>query len=326
MGFNQFLSSIFGNKSTRDMKEIQPWVNKVKAVYPEIQQLDNDALRAKTQELKAYIRNSATEQRAKVDELKAKVESTELEDREELFNQIDKLEKEILDLYEKALDEVLPTAFAIMKDTARRFSENEEVVVSATDFDRQLAATKDFVRIEDDKAIYANHWKAGGNEITWNMVHYDVQLFGGVVLHKGKIAEMATGEGKTLVATLPVFLNALTGNGVHVVTVNDYLSKRDSEWMGPLYMFHGLSVDCIDKYQPNSDARRKAYLADITFGTNNEFGFDYLRDNMAISPKDLVQRQHNYAIVDEVDSVLIDDARTPLIILSPRETTSCLNS
>ena len=223
----------------------------------------------------------------------------------------------ILDIYEKALDEVLPTAFAIVKDTARRFTENEEIVVTATDFDRQLAATKDFVRIEDDKAIYVNHWKAGGNEITWNMVHYDVQLFGGVVLHKGKIAEMATGEGKTLVATLPVFLNALTGNGVHVVTVNDYLSKRDSEWMGPLYMFHGLSVDCIDKYQPNSDARRKAYLADITFGTNNEFGFDYLRDNMAISPKDLVQRQHNYAIVDEVDSVLIDDARTPLIISGP---------
>ena len=292
-------------------------MNKVKAVYPEIQQLDNDSLRAKTQELKAYIRNSAAEQRAKVDELKAKVESTELEDREELFNQIDKLEKEILDIYEKALDEVLPTAFAIVKDTARRFAENEEIVVTATDFDRQLAATKDFVRIEDDKAIYVNHWQAGGNEITWNMVHYDVQLFGGVVLHKGKIAEMATGEGKTLVATLPVFLNALTGNGVHVVTVNDYLSKRDSEWMGPLYMFHGLSVDCIDKYQPNSEARRRAYLADITFGTNNEFGFDYLRDNMAISPKDLVQRQHNYAIVDEVDSVLIDDARTPLIISGP---------
>ena len=317
MGFNEFLSSIFGNKSTRDMKEIQPWVNKVKAVYPEIEKLDNDALRAKTQELKTYIRNSAAEQRAKVDELKAKVESTELEDREALFNQIDKIEKEILDIYEKALDEVLPTAFAIVKDTARRFSENEEIVVTATDFDRQLAATKDFVRIEDDKAIYVNHWQAGGNEVTWNMVHYDVQLFGGVVLHKGKIAEMATGEGKTLVATLPVFLNALTGNGVHVVTVNDYLSKRDSEWMGPLYMFHGLSVDCIDKHQPNSDARRKAYLADITFGTNNEIGFDYLRDNMAISPKDLVQRQHNYAIVDEVDSVLIDDARTPLIISGP---------
>ena len=268
-------------------------------------------------QLKAYIRNSAASQRAKVDELKATVETTELEKREELFAQIDKIEKEILEIYEKALDEVLPAAFAIVKSTARRFTENEEISVTANDFDRQLAATKDFVRIEGDKAIYKNHWMAGGNEITWNMVHYDVQLFGGVVLHKGKIAEMATGEGKTLVATLPVFLNALTGNGVHVVTVNDYLSKRDSEWMGPLYMFHGLSVDCIDKHQPNSDARRRAYLADITFGTNNEFGFDYLRDNMAISPKDLVQRQHNYAIVDEVDSVLIDDARTPLIISGP---------
>ena len=311
------MSSIFGNKSSRDMKEIQPWVNKIKAVYPEIAKLDNDALRAKTQELKEYVRNSATTQRAKVDELKAKVEQTEIEDREALFNQIDKIEKEILDIYEKALDDVLPQAFAIVKDTARRFAENEEIVVTATDFDRKLAATKDFVRIEDDKAIYQNHWMAGGNEVVWNMVHYDVQLFGGVVLHKGKIAEMATGEGKTLVATLPVFLNALTGNGVHVVTVNDYLSKRDSEWMGPLYMFHGLSVDCIDKYQPNSEPRRRAYMADITFGTNNEFGFDYLRDNMAISPRDLVQRQHNYAIVDEVDSVLIDDARTPLIISGP---------
>ena len=317
MGFNEFLSSIFGNKSSRDMKEIQPWVNKVKAAYPEVAALDHDGLRAKTEELKAYIRNSAATQRAKVEELKAKVEETELEEREGLFNQIDKIEKEILEIYEKALDDVLPVAFSIVKDTARRFTENEEIVVTATDFDRYLATCKDFVRIEDDKAIYRNHWIAGGNEMTWNMVHYDVQLFGGVVLHKGKIAEMATGEGKTLVATLPVFLNALTGNGVHVVTVNDYLSKRDSEWMGPLYMFHGLSVDCIDKHQPNSDARRKAYLADITFGTNNEFGFDYLRDNMAISPKDLVQRKHNYAIVDEVDSVLIDDARTPLIISGP---------
>ena len=317
MGFNEFLSSIFGNKSTRDMKEIQPWVEKIKAAYPEVAKLDNDALRAKTEELKAYIHDSAAEQRAKVEELKASVEDTELEKREDLFNQIDKIEKEILEIYEKALDEVLPTAFSIVKETAKRFSENEEIVVTATDFDRQLAATKDFVRIEGDKAIYQNHWIAGGNDTVWNMVHYDVQLFGGVVLHKGKIAEMATGEGKTLVATLPVFLNALTGNGVHVVTVNDYLAKRDSEWMGPLYMFHGLSVDCIDKHQPNSDARRKAYLADITFGTNNEFGFDYLRDNMAISPKDLVQRQHNYAIVDEVDSVLIDDARTPLIISGP---------
>ena len=317
MGFNEFLSSIFGNKSTRDMKEIKPWVEKIKAAYPEIEKLDNDALRAKTEELKKYIHESATAERAKVEELKASIESLELEDREEVFAQIDKIEKEILDKYEKALDEVLPVAFSIVKATAKRFTENEEIVVTATDFDRQLAATKDFVRIEGDKAIYQNHWIAGGNDTVWNMVHYDVQLFGGVVLHKGKIAEMATGEGKTLVATLPVFLNALTGNGVHVVTVNDYLAKRDSEWMGPLYMFHGLSVDCIDRHQPNSDARRQAYLADITFGTNNEFGFDYLRDNMAISPKDLVQRQHNYAIVDEVDSVLIDDARTPLIISGP---------
>ena len=277
MGFNEFLSSIFGNKSTRDMKEIQPWVDKIKAAYPEVEKLDNDGLRAKTQELKQYIYNSATQERAKVEELKASIESIELEDREEVFAQIDKLEKEILEIYEKALEEVLPVAFSIVKDTARRFTENEEIVVTATDFDRTLAATKDFVRIEGDKAIYQNHWNAGGNDTIWNMIHYDVQLFGGVVLHKGKIAEMATGEGKTLVATLPVFLNALTGNGVHVVTVNDYLAKRDSEWMGPLYMFHGLSVDCIDRHQPNSDARRQAYLADITFGTNNEFGFDSCR-------------------------------------------------
>ena len=317
MGFNELLSKLFGNKSTRDMKEIQPWVEKIKAAYPDIEKLSNDELRAKTLELKQYIQQSATEEKEKIEELKASVESTEMEDREELFVQIDKLEKEVLDKYEKALDEVLPVVFSIVKDTARRFTENEEIVVTATDFDRQLAATKDFVRIEGDKAVYQNHWIAGGNDTKWNMIHYDVQLFGGVVLHKGKIAEMATGEGKTLVATLPVFLNALTGNGVHVVTVNDYLSKRDSEWMGPLYEFHGLSVDCIDKHQPNSDARRKAYLADITFGTNNEFGFDYLRDNMAGSPRDLVQRQHNYAIVDEVDSVLIDDARTPLIISGP---------
>ena len=317
MGFNEFLSSIFGNKSTRDMKEIQPWVEKIKAAYPDVEKLSHDELRAKTQELKKYIYDSASEERAKIEELKAKVEATELEDREDLFTQIDKLEKDILEKYEKALEDVLPVAFSIVKETARRFTENAEIVVTATDFDRHLAATKDFVRIEDDKAIYQNHWLAGGTEVTWNMIHYDVQLFGGVVLHQGKISEMATGEGKTLVATLPVFLNALTGNGVHVVTVNDYLSKRDSEWMGPLYEFHGLSVDCIDKHQPNSEARRQAYLADITFGTNNEFGFDYLRDNMAISPKDLVQRQHNYAIVDEVDSVLIDDARTPLIMSGP---------
>ncbi|MBR1719947.1 MAG: preprotein translocase subunit SecA, partial [Phocaeicola sp.] len=318
MGFNEFVGKLFGNKATRDMKEIKPWVDKIKAVYPSISQLSNDELRARTVELKARIQAPVAETKQKIAELKAKVETLEIEEREPVFNQIDKLEKEVLEIYEKALDEALPEAFAIMKDTARRFTENEEIVVTATDFDRTLAGQgKDFIRIEDDKAIYKNHWIAGGNEITWNMIHYDVQLFGGVVLHQGKIAEMATGEGKTLVATLPVFLNALTGNGVHMVTVNDYLSKRDSEWMGPLYEFHGLSVDCIDKHQPNSEARRKAYLADITFGTNNEFGFDYLRDNMAISPQDLVQRSHNYAIVDEVDSVLIDDARTPLIISGP---------
>ena len=300
------------------MKEIKPWVDKVKAVYPEISKLSNDELRARTVELKKYIKDSAVEECKKIEELKATIEETDIEKREPIFAQIDKLEKEVLDKYEKALDEIHPQAFAIVKDTARRFTENAELVVTATDFDRLLAAQgKDFVRIEGDKAIWQNHWLAGGNEMTWEMVHYDVQLFGGTVLHKGKIAEMATGEGKTLVATLPVFLNALTGNGVHVVTVNDYLAKRDSEWMGPLYQFHGLSVDCIDKHQPNSDARRRAYLADITFGTNNEFGFDYLRDNMATSPNDLVQRKHNYAIVDEVDSVLIDDARTPLIISGP---------
>ena len=317
MDINKVLSKLFGNKSTRDMKLIQPWVEKVKAAYPAISALDNDALRAKTKELQQRIQGSADDLKEKIAELKGKIEETPLEDREVIFNRIDKLEKEVLDRYEKALDEALPEAFAIVKDTARRFSENAEIEVTATDFDRELAATHDFVRIDGDKAVYQNHWVAGGNDMTWNMVHYDVQLFGGVVLHQGKIAEMATGEGKTLVATLPVFLNALTGNGVHVVTVNDYLAKRDSEWMGPLYMFHGLSVDCIDKHQPNSEARRRAYRADITFGTNNEFGFDYLRDNMAMSPKDLVQRAHNYAIVDEVDSVLIDDARTPLIISGP---------
>ena len=317
MDINKILSKLFGNKSTRDMKLIQPWVEKVKAAYPAIQQLDNDGLRAKTKELQHNIQSSADDLKAKIDELKAKIDATPIEDRAVIFNQIDKLEEQVLDRMEEALTAALPDAFAIVKDTARRFSENDTIEVTATDFDRELAAMHDFVRIEGDKAIYQNHWLAGGNDLKWNMVHYDVQLFGGVVLTQGKIAEMATGEGKTLVATLPVFLNALTGNGVHVVTVNDYLAKRDSEWMGPLYMFHGLSVACIDKHQPNSESRRRAYQADITFGTNNEFGFDYLRDNMAMSPKDLVQRRHNYAIVDEVDSVLIDDARTPLIISGP---------
>ena len=317
MDINNILKKLFGNKSTRDMKEIQPHVEKIKQVFESIDALDNDALRAKTQELRDQVQHSVDDLRAEISREKEKVETLPLEDRESVFNHIDKLEKEVLDRLETELDKVMYEAFAIMKSTARRFAQNSEVVVTATDFDRTLAATHDFVTIEDDKAIYHNHWVAGGNDMQWNMIHYDVQLFGGVVLHKGKIAEMATGEGKTLVATLPVFLNALTGNGVHVVTVNDYLAKRDSEWMGPLYMFHGLSVDCIDKHRPNSEARRRAYRADITFGTNNEFGFDYLRDNMAVSPKDLVQRAHNYAIVDEVDSVLIDDARTPLIISGP---------
>ncbi len=317
MGFNEFLTKLFGNKSQRDLKEITPYVEKVKAVYPSIKELSNDELRGRIDAIKQRIQDYVADERAKVNSLREGIDGKELEEREAIWTEVDKIEKEITDKMEVVLEEVLPEVFAIVKDTARRFAENPEVVVTANDFDRDLATRFNFVRIEGDKAIYANHWMAGGNEITWDMVHYDVQLFGGVVLHKGKIAEMATGEGKTLVATLPVFLNALTRNGVHVVTVNDYLSKRDSEWMGPLYMFHGLSVDCIDKHQPNSDARRRAYMADITFGTNNEFGFDYLRDNMATSPKDLVQRKHNYAIVDEVDSVLIDDARTPLIISGP---------
>jgi len=319
MNFNRILKSLFGDKSSRDMKLIQPLVEKVKAVSPQVEKLDNDALRQRTKVLQQQVQDSAKEQKARIAELKATIENTPIDERADIFAQIDKIEKEVLDIYEKALDEVMPEVYAIVKETARRFAENEETVVTATDFDRELAADprKDFITIDGDKAIYHNHWTAGGNDLKWEMIHYDVQLFGGVVLHQGKIAEMATGEGKTLVATLPVFLNALTGNGVHVVTVNDYLAKRDSEWMGPLYMFHGLSVDCIDKHQPNSEARRKAYQADITFGTNNEFGFDYLRDNMAISPADLVQRAHNYAIVDEVDSVLIDDARTPLIISGP---------
>ncbi len=319
MNFNNFLKKLFGDKSTRDMKLIQPFVESVKAVYPEIKALDNDQLRAKTKDIQQFVQASANTQTAEIAELKSKIEDTPIDAREQIFNQIDKLEKEVLDIYEKSLNEIMPVAFSIVKETARRFAENEETVVTATDFDRELAAdpSKDFVTLDGDKAIYHNHWTAGGNDLKWEMVHYDVQLFGGVVLHQGKIAEMATGEGKTLVATLPVFLNALTGNGVHVVTVNDYLAKRDSEWMGPLYEFHGLSVDCIDKHRPNSEERRRAYQADITFGTNNEFGFDYLRDNMAVSPADLVQRQHNYAIVDEVDSVLIDDARTPLIISGP---------
>ncbi|MEE1174117.1 MAG: preprotein translocase subunit SecA [Paludibacteraceae bacterium] len=317
MGFSQLLAKLFGTKSQRDLKEIMPYIDKVKAIEPTIQNLTNDELRARLQTIRADIQGRGAQLKSEIDALKANIEQTDLTEREKLYAEVDKREKEIIDSQEKALDEHLPEVFAIIKDTARRFAQNPEIEVNATDFDRQLAVKFDFVSIEGDKAVYQNSWEAGGNRLTWDMVHYDVQLIGGVALHKGKIAEMATGEGKTLVATLPVFLNALAGNGVHVVTVNDYLAKRDSEWMGPLYMFHGLSVDCIDKHRPNSDGRRDAYNADITFGTNNEFGFDYLRDNMASSPSDLVQRKHHYAIVDEVDSVLVDDARTPLIISGP---------
>ena len=317
MGFNEFLTKIFGNKAQRDLKEVSPVVNKIKEIYPSIEKLSHDKLRERTAAIREQLQNAVKAERNRIEEIRAEVERTELDKREKLYKEIDDLDKKILDTLEVELDKVLPEVFAIVKDTARRFAQNDTIEVTATDFDRQLAIKHDFVEIEGDKAIYHNEWEAGGNMHKWDMIHYDVQLFGGVVLHKGKIAEMATGEGKTLVATLPVFLNALTGNGVHVVTVNDYLSKRDSEWMGPLYMFHGLSVDCIDKHRPNSEERRRAYNADITFGTNNEFGFDYLRDNMASAPIDLVQRKHNYAIVDEVDSVLIDDARTPLIISGP---------
>ncbi len=317
MGFNDFLGKILGNKAQRDLKEITPFVDRIKAVYEEIVILSNDELRAHTETLKTRIQDYVAPEFTRIAELKASIEETEIDLREKIYTEIDKLEKEITAKYEVILDEVLPEAFSIMKDTARRLTENTEIVVTANDFDRDLATKHDFVTIHGDKAHYKNEWTAGGTPIKWEMVHYDVQLFGGVVLHKGKISEMGTGEGKTLVATLPVFLNALTRNGVHLVTVNDYLSKRDSEWMGPLYMFHGLTVDCIDKHKPNSEERRQAYMADITFGTNNEFGFDYLRDNMATAPLDLVQRKHNYAIVDEVDSVLIDDARTPLIISGP---------
>ncbi|MGL4327853.1 MAG: preprotein translocase subunit SecA, partial [Tannerellaceae bacterium] len=313
MGFTEFMMKLFGNKSQRDLREIEPYLEKIKAIYPSLESLSHDQIRQRIDEIKQEIQDYVADERAKIASLREGIEELELHEREERWAEIDKIEKEITDKMEVVLDNVLPEVFAIVKDTARRLSQNPEIRVKATDFDRELATRYDFVTIDGDDAIFKNTWTAGGNQVTWDMVHYDVQLIGGTVLHKGKIAEMATGEGKTLVATLPVFLNALTRNGVHVVTVNDYLSKRDSEWMGPLYMFHGLSVDCIDKHQPNSDARRKAYNADITFGTNNEFGFDYLRDNMATSPADLVQRKHTYTIVDEVDSVLIDDARTPLI-------------
>jgi len=312
------LTKLFGNKSDRDIKEIMPYVTATNAEYAKLATLSNDELRQQSIELQKIIQDSVSAENQQIVDIRQQIEQEQdIEKKEDLYNQIDKIEEEIDKKIADVLEEILPRAFAIIKDTARRFKESTEIEVTATQFDRDIAAHRDSVEIRGDKAIWFNTWTAGGSPITWDMVHYDVQLIGGVVLHKGKIAEMATGEGKTLVATLPVFLNALTHRGVHVVTVNDYLAKRDAEWMGTLYEFHGLSVDCIDKHQPNSAERRKAYRADVTFGTNNEFGFDYLRDNMAISPDDLVQRRHNYAIVDEVDSVLIDDARTPLIISGP---------
>ncbi|HZL76290.1 MAG TPA: preprotein translocase subunit SecA [Bacteroidales bacterium] len=315
---NDFLGLFLGNKYERDMKEINPFVDKIHIEFEKLQSLSNDQLRNETQELRKKILEYITEDENRIKSIKESAEAEEdVYKKEESYNEIDKIEKQIDEKLETVLDECVPQAFAIVKETARRFKENSELEVTAMQYDRDLAATRESITIKGDKAYWKNSWIAGGNEIVWDMVHYDVQLFGGVALHKGKIAEMATGEGKTVVATLPVFLNALAGRGVHIVTVNDYLSKRDSEWMGPIYEFHGLSVDCIDKHQPNSSERRKAYNADITFGTNNEFGFDYLRDNMAMNPEDLVQRKHYYAIVDEVDSVLIDDARTPLIISGP---------
>ena len=321
MGIFDFATKVFGNKYDKDLKEINPIIEKIKSVYPSIQTLSNDELRAKTTSFKQQIEEATKDTYKEIDTLKEKAESTdiELQQKESIYADIDTLEKNVVEKTEEVLEQILPEAFAVVKETAQRFS-NGNIEVTASDFDKDLAAIYGNVEIKGEKAIFHNKWIAAGNEIVWDMVHYDVQLIGGYVLHSGKIAEMQTGEGKTLSATLPVYLNALSGKGVHLVTVNDYLAKRDCEWMGPLYQFHGLSIDCIDRHQPNSEDRRNAYLADITYGTNNEFGFDYLRDNMARRPQDLVQRPHNYAIVDEVDSVLIDDARTPLIISGPTPT------
>jgi preprotein translocase subunit SecA len=319
MDVSKILGKFLGNKADRDMREVMPYVEQIREAYEPLLELSNDQLRERSAALKQEVADFVAEEKQRLEELKVRAEDPEgdVTEKEDLYREIDALEEKIDEQYEKVLDQILPEAFAVIKETARRFKENDQLEVTAQEYDRTLAAARESVEIKGNRAIWQNRWMAGGNEITWDMVHYDVQLIGGVALHTGKIAEMATGEGKTVVATLPVFLNALTGKGVHVVTVNDYLAKRDSEWMGPIYEFHGLTVDCIDKHQPNSQARRKAYNSDITFGTNNEFGFDYLRDNMAHNPAELVQRKHNYAIVDEVDSVLVDDARTPLIISGP---------
>ena len=318
-----FLKKFFGTKSEKDIKLIQPQVDQILEIYPTLASLSNDQLRGKVDALKEKIQDAIRPSQTKISDIKAQIEKMDdldIDAKEDLYKEIDGIEKEITKTIEDTLTEILPEAYAILKDTSRRFSENEELVVTASAYDRELARTNKNIEIRTEQAVWKNKWIAAGTEVLWNMVHYDVQLIGGSVLHQGKIAEMATGEGKTLVSTLPVFLNALSGRGVHVVTVNNYLAKRDSEWNAPLFQFHGLSVDCIDKHEPNTDERRKAYLADITYGTNNEFGFDYLRDNMTREVSELVQRKHNFAIVDEVDSVLIDDARTPLIISGPTPT------
>ena len=319
MGFiDKVLKGFLGDKNASDLKEVKKVVGKIKAVEPKIQELSDDGLRDKTNEFKEKISTATANISSQIEQLKEQIaNSTNIDEKESLFTKIESLKKDSYQIEEKILSEILPEAFALIKETARRLAQNGEIRVAATEMDRELAASKDFVFLEGDTAVWKNHWNAHGTDVVWDMVHYDVQFIGGVVLHSGKIAEMATGEGKTLVGTLPIYLNALPGRGVHVVTVNDYLAKRDSAWMGPLYQFHGLSIDCIDNHQPNSDARRKAYQSSITYGTNNEFGFDYLRDNMVTSPKELVQGELNFAIVDEVDSVLVDDARTPLIISGP---------
>ncbi len=315
---NSIIKAFVGDKSQKDVKALQPYLAKIKTFESALAALSNDELRARTTFFKDKIKQARAEKDSKITALKQEAESiADIDKREDIYVAIDALEKEAYEISEKTLMEILPEAFAVVKETAKRFKENTEIKVNATPQDRELSATKTYITLDGDNAIWSNSWNAAGKQITWDMIHYDVQLIGGMVLHEGKIAEMQTGEGKTLVATLPIYLNALTGNGVHLVTVNDYLAKRDSTWKAPLFEFHGLTVDCIDNHQPNSEGRKKAYNADITYGTNNEFGFDYLRDNMAHSPDDLVQRKHNYAIVDEVDSVLIDDARTPLIISGP---------
>ena len=315
---NNLLKVFVGDKTKKDLKSILPLVDKIKSHENDFEQLSHDELRAKTAAFKQEIKTARAEFDQQIEQHKETINNTEdIDQREQLYNSIDQLESDALVVIEEVLLKLLPEAFATVKETAKRFVHNSSMEVTATEFDRQLSGEKTYVNLKGEKAQWANHWDAAGKEITWDMIHYDVQLIGGIAMHQGKIAEMQTGEGKTLVATLPVYLNALTGKGVHLVTVNDYLAKRDSAWMAPIFQFHGLSVDCIDYHKPNSEERRKAYLADITYGTNNEFGFDYLRDNMSHTPEDLVQRKHHFAIVDEVDSVLVDDARTPLIISGP---------